>query len=234
MTKLSTEEARKIRLRLYKDTVFLIAHEAINDRLGNCRIEELFMSSEILAKHLIDNNIVTSSFLKYEIEDIRKELESEQDFYILLTITFITLSALRKSFPIAEQIAREFVVFCQQYEEFNFLLKEFANKEIELRRNKEIADLYQYKLKTLVSEGTDINQAKVIINEIIEICKNYNAEFAQYSLFVLRDINDNHNNAFEKEIKLLKDVIKEKSTTHTSVTLSEGGTYIEQQIINKE
>ena len=232
IAKLSTEEAREMRLKLYKDDVFLIAHEALNGRIENYRIEELFVSSEILANRLIKNNIVMRSLLSYEVEDIRQEMESEKDFYILLTITYIKLSALRKSFPIAEQIAREFVVFCQQYEEFYSLLKALANKEIELRKNKTLADLYQYKLKTLVLEQTDTKQAKEIINEIIEICKDYSVEVAQDSLFVLKDLNEIHNHAFDNQIKILKDIIKKKSTPHTSVNMPNGGTYVENQIIN--
>lgn len=57
---------RTVRVKLYKDPVFLIAHEAVRPLLKSTDLVTLFVSAQNFAAYLMANGIMDEEFLLYE------------------------------------------------------------------------------------------------------------------------------------------------------------------------
>ncbi len=122
------EEQRKTRIKLYKDDVFLIAQEAINKLKTSIPLVDLFASADQFTNFLLENDLSERAAIQYEIDDLREELSDEQTFYVLLALSFVKLCALHKVKPNAENIARTWVGFCQEYDGWSDLLMQLSKK----------------------------------------------------------------------------------------------------------
>ena len=71
---LTPASVRTTRLELYKDPVFLIAHEVVRPKLQSLDLVTLFVSAQNFAAYLMANGIMDEEFLLYELEDVRSEL----------------------------------------------------------------------------------------------------------------------------------------------------------------
>ena len=63
----SPADMRTVRVKLYKDPVFLIAHEAVRPLLKNTDFVTLFVSAQNFAAYLMANGIMDDEFLLYEL-----------------------------------------------------------------------------------------------------------------------------------------------------------------------
>lgn len=209
-------QQREARLKFFKDDVFVIANEAVRNRLGNLSIFEVFSSAEAFAFHLLNNEIAEASYIEYEVEDLESELKDGRDRFLVLSIAFIKLCALRKRYPIARKIAREIVVFCQKYEDFNGLLGEFDKKEHKLHMEEWRANLASYEFRTIVKEKPDFTQAKTAVRALIDNCMNMTGDFLERVLGPLMSINEMYGHAFDEEVKRVKDKLGMKTTVQFS------------------
>ena len=162
------QEQRAVRLKLYSDDVYVIAHKAVKEVTATLSVEEIFSSADNLASHLLENGISEKDFIDMEVDDVMEELEDERDLFPLLSVTFVKLCALRKVKPIAADIARALVHRCQEFEDFTPLLGKLANVENCLITQKKRLDLFNYELKTLEVEGTNPDVAEQIVNSALE------------------------------------------------------------------
>ena len=112
----SPEERRNTRIKLYKDDVFLIAQEAINKMEISIPLVDLFASADQFTNFLLDNDLSERDTMQFEIDDLREEVSDELTFYVLLSLSFVKLCALRMVKPNAENVARALVGFCQEYD----------------------------------------------------------------------------------------------------------------------
>lgn len=168
----SKQEQRAVRLKLYSDDVYVIAHKAVKEVAATLSVEEIFSSADILASHLLENGISERGFIDMEVDDVREELDDERDLFPLLSVTFVKLCALRKAKPIAADIARALVHRCQEFEDFTPLLGKLSNAENSLITQKKRLDLFNYELKTLEVEGTNPDVAEQIVNSALECDKH--------------------------------------------------------------
>lgn len=208
------EERRNTRIKLYKDDVFLIAQEAINKLKPSIPIVDLFASADQFTGFLLDNDISERDTMQYEIDDLREEVSDEQTFYVLLALSFTKLCALRKAKPNAENVARALVGFCQEFDGFTDLLKQFQKKEKTRWLENKRANLLTYELRCIQNETPTIDGLTVVSN-IVKIASeglsSDNILLVETTLAELDDKLDGH--PFQNELKRLREVRKKKSVS---------------------
>ena len=207
------EERRNTRIKLYKDDVFLIAQEAINKLKPSIPIVDLFASADQFTDFLLDNDISERDTMQYEIDDLREEVSDDQTFYVLLTLTFAKLCALRKVKPNAENVARALVGFCQDYDGFTDLLWQLQKKEKTMLENKRV-DLLTYELRCIGAK-TSIPDGMTVVSSIVDTAsEGLSPDNILPVEIVLAEFDDKFDgHPFQKEIERLRDARKKKSVT---------------------
>lgn len=216
----SPADMRTVRVKLYKDPVFLIAHEAVRPLLKSTDLVTLFVSAQNFAAYLMANGIMDEEFLLYELEDVRSELTEHEDYYMFLSIVFIKLCSVAKFNAQAAQTARAIVGYCNDYDGFCDMLKAMDYKENKLRGENELNylpkgegsfaegkrnDLLRFELENAAAEG------KEAVREIVETAKEMDVECIKSILFVLGKLNVAHGNMYDSEYNDLYDVYVKKT-----------------------
>lgn len=196
-------EKRDVRVRLYKDDVFLIAQEAVRELDTTLSIEELFASADQFTKFLLENDLNDRDVMQYEIDDLRKEVSDRQTFYILITLSFVKLCALRKTNADAENVARALVGFCQEYDGFTGLLKQLFRKEQSRWPENKRADLPVYELRCIenVSPPEDGN---TIVAAFVEAASGLLPDAMQHVENTLSEVNDRFGHRYQKDVDRLR------------------------------
>lgn len=217
---LTPASVRTTRLELYKDPVFLIAHEVVRPKLQSLDLVTLFVSAKNFAAYLMANGIMDEEFLFYELEDVRSELTEHEDYYMFLSIVFIKLCSVAKFNDQAAQTARAIVGYCNEYDGFCDLLKAMDYKENKLRGENKLNylpkgegsfaegkrnDLLRFELEHAAAES------KEAVREIVETAKEMDVECIKSILFVLGKLNVAHGNMYDSEYNDLYDVYVKKT-----------------------
>lgn len=217
---LTPASVRTTRLELYKDPVFLIAHEVVRPKLQSLDLVTLFVSAQNFAAYLMANGIMDEEFLLYELEDVRSELTEHEDYYMFLSIVFIKLCSVAKFNDQAAQTARAIVGYCNEYDGFCDLLKAMDYKENKLRGENKLNylpkgegsfaegkrnDLLRFELEHAAAES------KEAVREIVETAKEMDVECIKSILFVLGKLNVAHGNMYDSEYNDLYDVYVKKT-----------------------
>ena len=214
------DERRKARLGFYKDDVFVIAHDAIREYECSLAIEELFASADKFTSYLLANEITDKAAIDFEVADFDNALDEDDTLFLLLTISFVKLCALRKTEPLAVNVAKALLLKCQEYEDFNRLLKAMDNKEHAKRLDGWRANLIGYELKSIKQEGCNLEQAREVIEAIVENAEHYSTTTIEHLMNPLRDTNDQYGHAFDDLVNRLKDKLGIKTTTLLNQTLN--------------
>lgn len=206
----TASERKEARIHFYKDDVFLIAQEAIRSMKLSMPIEDLFATSEDFVNFLMENNITESDVICWEIDDLKEEIDDILTFYVIISISFVKLCALRKTKSNAESIARSLVLFCNEYEDFSVLLKKLCKKEQERVLNGKRVDLLTYELKTIEKDTTTDTECS-IVKDIVDSAIGLSVEGIQHVENALCETNDKHNHIFDDEVERLRQARKKKS-----------------------
>ena len=211
IVKLETDaEKRDTRLRLFKDEVFLIAHEAIKDLHLSLSIEELFATSDTFANFLLENDLTDREIMQYDIDDLRNDISDEPTFYLVISLSFVKLCALRKTKDNAEDVARALVGFCQENEGFTDLLAQLTKKEHSRWLEGKRIDLLSYELKHIGTDAkTDDNRS--VMAAIVDSALGLSVEAMQHVENVVSETNDKYNHHFDIELNRLREARREKS-----------------------
>ena len=200
------EERRKMRLMFYRDDVFVIAHKVIRDKLRGLSLEELFCSADKLAGHLLVNELVDEDFVDYEIDDVKNECGDENVFYLLLTIVFLKLCALRKVNPLAGVVAKALVHRCQEFEEFTGLLGALAKEENKIIAERGRIGLLGYELKSIEREIPDDSK----INEYINSALECSVDVIERVIVAFSIFNEKYNHRYDMQLAVLNRGYKDK------------------------
>lgn len=221
---------RSMRLKLYQDPVFLIAHEAIKPLLRLLDLTELFASAELFVHHLTKFEITDESLMSYEVEDVREEFSELNapdasapliDFQLFLAVSFIKLCAMRKKSATAAHTARTLLGYCDEYEGFGKLISSMDSKEASLRAQHTLPSLLEYELRTLSEERISLEETKRFVHAFVDNCMALTPESIERILTPLMTTNEQYGNAFSEEVNRLKEKLGMK-TTPVAQTLVQG------------
>ncbi len=213
------EERRDTRIKLYKDDVFLIAQEAINKLKTSIPLVDLFASADQFTSFLLDNDLSERDSMQFEIDDLREEVPDEQTFYVLLTLSFVKLCALRIAKQNAKNVARALVGFCQEYDGFTDLLRQLYKKEKARSwyENKR-ADLLTYELKSIEKGSSIIDGLEVVASIVDAASEGLSADNILPVETALTEVNDKlDGHPFQKEIERLREARKKKSVSKIKI-----------------
>lgn len=212
------EERRNTRIKLYKDDVFLIAQETINKMETSIPLVDLFASADLFTNFLLDNDLSERDIMQYEIDDLREEVPDEQTFYILLSLSFVKLCALRMVKPNAENVARALVGFCQEYKGFTDLLRQFQKKEKARWYENKRADLLTYELKCIEKGTPTIDGLKVVSDIVDAASEGLSADNILPVEAALTEVDEKlGGHPFQKEIERLREARKKKSVSKVEI-----------------
>lgn len=210
------EKRRDIRLRLYKDDVFLIAHEAIKSIKPSLTLEELFASADQFTFFLLENDISDRDIMQYEIDSLKAEVSDELSFFLILSLSFFKLSALRETKGNAEKVARALVGFCQEYDGFTDLLKQLSKKEKERWLDNKRVDLLTYELRCIEKEEQADN-GQAVVASIVEAASGLSVEGMQHVENALSEVNDKYEYRYQQELDCLREARKKKSVSNINI-----------------
>lgn len=219
---LSPERERTVRLKLYKDSVFLIAHEEVRPRLHDIGFVEFFVSAVNFAAYLVDNAIADEELMFYELEDVKGELKNHDDYYLFLAVVFIKLCSVAKHDAQAAGAARALVGFCQEYDGFNRLLKAMDSKEHKLRKEKRLKSLLEEELQALDPDKVDLEQAAGVMSVFVDNSMGLTAHTLEGMLGSLMATNEQYGHAFDADVDRLRQTLFLKTTPQPNrVTIKE-------------
>ena len=112
----------------------------------------IFCSAERLVNHLLTHGITDKDFMDYEIDDFAETCDDRDAQFLILTIVYVKLCALRKVNPLAGSVAKALVHRCQEFEAFSDMLGALAGVEHKLMVERGRIDLYHYELKSIGQE----------------------------------------------------------------------------------
>ena len=210
------EERKNTRIKLYKDDVFMITHEAIKERTLTLSIEELFATADKFTSFLLENELSEREVMQYEMDDLKDEVKDEQTFCVLLTLSFVKLSALRKVEANAEGVARALVGFCQEYDDFTKLLIQFSKKEHSRWLDNKRANLLSYELKCIEKEAST-SDVQAVVKSIVESAYGLSVEGMQHVENVLSEVNDKFEHRYQKDLDSLREARKKKSVANINI-----------------
>lgn len=222
------EQLRRIRPRLYKDPVFMATHETLRPLLHNLDIVQAFAVAESFALQLIRNEVIESSFVAYELEDLREIIPDTSTIAILLIVTFLKLHTLRKLSPIARKVASALLPHCQKG--FEGLpctvatdapppsLKTLMSRFIDKRRLLKMQGRWDEAMATAwfaptALESTTLD-AQLVIEQFVDNCERLDAEAIQNILLPLMATNEQFHHIFDPQVNKLKEKLGIKTTTH--------------------
>jgi hypothetical protein len=192
--------------------VFLIALEAIKSLKPSLTLEELFASADQFTFFLLENDISDRDIMQYEIDSLKAEVSDELSFFLILSLSFVKLSALRETKDNAEKVARALVGFCQEYDGFTDLLKQLLKKEQERWLDSKRVDLLTYELKCIPKEVPSTD-GLTVVNSIVDASLDLSVEGMQHIENVLSEVNDQDGHQYQKELNRLREARKKKSKT---------------------
>ena len=214
----SPEERRNTRIKLYKDDVFLIAQEAINKMEISIPLVDLFASADQFTNFLLDNDLSERDTMQFEIDDLREEVSDELTFYVLLSLSFVKLCALRMVKPNAENVARALVGFCQEYDGFTDLLRQLQKKEKTRWFENKRTDLLTYELKSIEKSTPTIDGLTVVSSIVDAASEGLSADNILPVETALAEVDDKlDGHPFQKELERLREARKKKSVSQIEI-----------------
>ena len=197
------EERREARLKFFKDDVFVIAHKALQKVPCSLSVEEIFCSAERLANHLLMHEIIDRDFMDYEIDDLADTCDDEDALYLILTVAFVKLCALRKVHPLAESVAKALVHRCREFGGFTELLGELAQVEHKLMVERGRIDLYKYELKSIAKENPEQAHVHHAINQFVNSALDCSAHVVESVIVAFTNFNKNNHGRYADQEAVL-------------------------------
>ena len=197
------EERREARLKFFKDDVFVIAHKALQKVPCSLSVEEIFCSAERLANHLLTHEITDRDFMDYEIVDLADTCDDEDALYLILTVAFVKLCALRKVHPLAGSVAKALVHRCREFGGFTELLGELAEVEHKLMVERGRIDLYKYELKSIAKENPEQAHVHHAINQFVNSALDCSARVVESVIVAFTNFNKNNHGRYADQEAVL-------------------------------
>lgn len=199
-------ERRNIRLTLFKDNVFVIAHKALKEHPCKMSVEEIFCTAERLVNHLLVNELTEADFIDYVVDDFEVDLQDKETAFQTLTIAFVKLCALCKVNAIASDVARALARRLNKYEGFKSLLQKMAEAEYKHIVEKGRIDLMKYELMTLSKEEACDEEINRLVNATLECSEGV----IESAIVAFTNFNDSMNHKYDMQLAALVQGYKDK------------------------
>lgn len=209
------EERRAARNKLYKDEVFMYAHEEIMAINSPLYVEEIFCSADRLTDYLLKNEIYETAKLRFEIKDLKEEAEDVTTAYLIMTIAFHKLRALVRRRKYAAITWHGMKPLCEEWDHFKSLDHRIYNREIERKYyEKRGVDKSTYELLT-IDEVNSLN-AKEAIQKMLTKAADDPVEYLIWLVYNMYMLNDEYNGLLSEELEIAQTMIKKKSANNFS------------------
>lgn len=210
------KERRAARIKFYKDDVFLITHEAIKDLCSTFSLEELFVTAEAFTCFLLDNDLTDKDVLQYEIDDLSEETADDTATFLIITLSFLKLCALRKTRENAEDVARALIGFCQKYNDFTSLLRKFDKKEQSRWFENKRVNLLKYELASIEKTDSPMD-SKTLVTSVVDSAIGLSVAGMEHVEVALSEVNDKTGHCFDSELQRLREERKKKSVPSINI-----------------
>lgn len=217
IAQLHDEKQKKMtRLKLYKDFVFIITHEAVRSMKPVLPAEELFATADNLAGFMLEYELTDPECIMLEINELKEQINDNNTTFIITSLAFIKLCAIRKNNAHAEPAARALLPFCQEFDRFNELLQLANKKEMQKSAEGKHANLLAYELMNIGNDRNNIGDEEVVA-AIVDSAVTLNAEGIQHVEIALAETNTRLGNIYDKELGRLRMARKRKSEQNINI-----------------
>ena len=217
IAQLHDEKQKKMtRLKLYKDFVFIITHEAVRSMKPVLPAEELFATADNLAGFMLEYELTDPECIMLEINELKEKINDNTTTFIITSLAFIKLCAIRKNNARAEPAARALLPFCQEFDRFNELLQLANKKEMQKSAEGKHANLLAYELMNIGNDRNNIGDEEVVA-AIVDSAVTLNAEGIQHVEIALAETNTRLGNIYDKELGRLRMARKRKSEQNINI-----------------
>ena len=211
------EERRNIRVRFFKDPVFIISQAILRERKCCLTPEEVFCTAEKFVDFLLNIDISESDLIYSEVDILEDDCKDEELGFQILMTSMMKLSALRKVNPLANSLARILVPRCRKYRDFLDVLGELDRAEQKRIVEKGRVDLLKYELITLSEESNHKGDAMQEINKLVDTILECDSEVIKSAHIAFASHSAQHENKYEKQVQRLLNGYQDKQKQTTDV-----------------
>lgn len=211
------EERRNIRMRFFKDPVFIISQAILRERKCCLTPEEVFCTAEKFVDFLLKIDISEPELIYSEVDILEDDCKDEELRFQILMTSMMKLSALRKVNPLANSLARILVPRCRKYRDFLDVLGELDRAEQKRIVEKGRVDLLKYELVTLSEESNHKGDAMQEINKLVDTILECDSEVIKSAHIAFASHSAQHENKYEKQVQRLLNGYQDKQKQATNV-----------------
>ena len=211
------DERRNIRMKFFKDPVFVISQAILRERKCCLTPEEVFCTAEKFVDFLLKIDISEPELIYSEVDILEDDCKDEELGFQILMTSMMKLSALRKVNPLANSLARILVPRCRKYRDFLDVLGELDRAEQKRIVEKGRVDLLKYELITLSEESNSKGDAMQEINKLVDTILECDSEVIKSAHIAFASHSAQHENKYEKQVQRLLNGYQDKQKQTTDV-----------------
>ena len=216
IVRLNKEQIKQERRKLLGDVVYIIFHDAMKclQQEGVTALSpvELFLSARTFAQTVIDLPDALEG-LTDEMDDLIEEAEGENDAMVVMVLASGILQAVgvhRTDFD-AHQVILRIYARWNDHKLFFRMLEEGAKKEESRWLEGKRTSLLAYELDSIDREGDGEAAVRQVFDYFICSANKVDGDSIKGCLIVLNKYNNDHGNAYNREINALYDKLEMKN-----------------------
>lgn len=216
IVRLNKEQIKQERRKLLGDVVYIIFHDVLKclQQEGVTALSpvELFLSARTFAQTVIDLPDALEG-LTDEMDDLIEEADGENDAMIVMMLAsgiFQAVGAHRTDFDARQVILRIYERW-NDHKLFFRLLEEGAKKEESRWLEGKRTSLLAYELESIDREGDGEAAVRQLFDYFICSADKVDRDSIKGCLIVLNKYNNDHGNAYNREINALYDKLEMKN-----------------------
>ena len=218
IVRLNKEQIKQERRKLLGDVVYIIFHDVLKclQQEGETALSpvELFLSAKAFAQIVIDLPDPLEGMTD-EMEDLMEEADGENDAMIVMMLASGILQAVGANRPDfdARQLILRIYARWNDHKLFFRMLEEGAKKEESRWLEGKRTSLLAYELESIDREGDGEAAVRQLFDYFICSADKVDGDSIKGCLIVLNKYNNDHGNAYNREINALYEKLGIKSST---------------------
>lgn len=234
MVRLDKQQQSAARHQLLNDIVWTITNDTLRSlhREGRTKLSpvEVFLSARQFCDAVLGLSDIDEG-IDYEIDDLEDEMgEDEAMLVTMLATAQLQARSKRNSMIDTRPIILRIYERWSNHELFSPLLEQFAEKEEKRWLQGKRTNLLDYELQEIKLNGGGSEEVRQLFEDFIGYSEKMPRETIKELLLFLERYNLDHDNAYDKEIKILFDKLSIKSTTLIQPKELVNTKYVENEI----